>query len=179
MKFMKKLKFHIYSFIADILRFYPGVWGGTLVRTAFYRLNLRKTGKGFRTRSGVLILAPENIEVGDSVRINNDCWINGGGGIVIGNDVIIGPKVMIHSANHKFDRLDILIRSQGHVSKPVIIKDNAWIGAGVIVLPGVVINSGAVVAAGAVVTKEVPENAVVAGVPAKVVKYRLNEGSAY
>ena len=170
---MKKLKYHIYSFLADLLRFFPGLWGGTLIRTNFYRIFLKKCGKGFRTRTGTLILAPEMIEIGNDVRINNDCWINGGGGIIIGNDVIIGPKIVIHSANHNFDRLDVPIRFQGHELKKTVIGNNIWIGAGAIILPGVVIHNGAVVAAGAVVTKDVPENAVVAGVPAKVVKMRV------
>jgi acetyltransferase-like isoleucine patch superfamily enzyme len=169
---MKKLKFHIYNFLADLLRFFPGIWGGTLIRTGFYRFHLKRCGKRFRTRTGTLILAPEAIEIGNNVRINNDCWINGGGGIVMGNDVIIGPKVIIHSANHNFDKLDIPIRLQGHNLKKTVIKDNVWIGAGAIILPGVVINSGAVIAAGAVVSKEIPENAVAGGVPAKVIKIR-------
>lgn len=171
---MKKIRFFIYSFFTDILKYIPGIWMGSISRTVFYKCTLKKLGKGFRSRSGVMILGPELIEIGNDVHFNNDCWINGGGGITIGNNVIFGPRVIVHSSNHNFNRLDIPIMYQGHQHKPVIIKDNIWIGAGVIILPGVIVNNGAVLAAGAVVTKEVPENAIVAGVPAKIIGYRSN-----
>ena len=76
-----------------------------------------------------------------------------------------------------FERTDIPIWEQGHTYEKVIIGDGVWIGTSVIVLKGVKIGKGAVVAAGSVVTKDVPEYAVVAGNPARVLKYRNNKGN--
>ena len=95
------------------------------------------------------------------------------GGIKIGNDVIMGPQVKIFSENHNYSQTYILIRKQGESRKGVTIGDNCWIGAGVTILDGVSIANGCVIAAGSVVTKSIPENAIVAGVPAKVIKLRI------
>jgi maltose O-acetyltransferase len=94
------------------------------------------------------------------------------GPLKIGNDVMIGPDVMIFTQNHRNDRLDIPMRLQTDPKRQVVIEDDVWIAARVIVLPGVTIHKGAIVGAGAVVTKDVPEYAVVGGNPAKVIKYR-------
>lgn len=86
---------------------------------------------------------------------------------------MMGPDVMIFHGDHEMSRRDIPMRLQGDsVSKPVVIGDDVWIGARSIILKGVHIGKGAVIAAGAVVTKDVPEYAIVGGVPAKVIKYR-------
>jgi acetyltransferase-like isoleucine patch superfamily enzyme len=111
------------------------------------------------------------ITIGNNVGINANCYLGGQGGIVIENDVIIGPGVKIFSENHIYNELG-LIRKQGVTRKETIIKNNCWIGAGVIVLCGVTIHEGCVIAAGSVVTKDIPSNSVAAGVPAKVVKNR-------
>lgn len=84
------------------------------------------------------------------------------GGITIEDDVLIGPGVYLISVNHHH-RKELEL-------KPVLIKKNAWIGAKATILPGVTVGENAVVAAGAVVTKDVPANTVVAGMPAKVIK---------
>ena len=88
------------------------------------------------------------------------------GGITIEDDVLIGPGVYLISVNHQLDphhRKELEL-------KPVLIKKNAWIGAKATILPGVTVGENAVVVAGAVVTKDVPANTVVAGMPAKVIK---------
>ncbi|MFD2167798.1 DapH/DapD/GlmU-related protein [Thalassotalea euphylliae] len=88
--------------------------------------------------------------------------------IRIGSNVLVGPRVCFESASHhlSFEKG----KGRGLFTKEIIIQDNAWIGAGVIVLQGVTIGEGAVVAAGAVVNKDVMPNTVVGGVPAKVIK---------
>ena len=79
----------------------------------------------------------------------------------------------IITVNHNTERIDIPMREQGSLPpQKVTICDDVWIGARVIILPGVTIGKGSIIAAGAVVTKNVPEYAVVGGVPAKVIKYR-------
>ena len=118
----------------------------------------------------VKIMTPVYIDRANKISIGKDVFINHHlttvalGGIKIGNHVQIAPNVTLLTANHDQDNLQIL-----HC-KSVTIKDSAWIGAGAQVLPGVTIGKGEIVAAGAVVTKDVPDNAVVAGVPAKVIR---------
>ena len=97
--------------------------------------------------------------------INKGATILSPGKVVIEDNVLIGPEVKITTVDHDFyDRHNLF-----HFGK-VTIKENAWIGIGAIICPGVTIGKNAVVAAGAVVTKDVPDNVVVGGVPAKVIK---------
>ncbi|WP_247651866.1 DapH/DapD/GlmU-related protein [Chitinophaga eiseniae] len=84
----------------------------------------------------------------------------------IEDHVLIGPKVNLVTENHPLDPAD----RRALVTKPILVKRNAWIGAGATILPGVTIGENAVVAAGAIVSKDVPDNVVVAGVPARVIK---------
>jgi len=88
------------------------------------------------------------------------------GGITIEDHVLIGPKVNLISENHPLDPAN----RRGLVCSPILIKKNAWIGAAATILPGVTIGENSVVAAGAAVSKDVPDNTVVGGVPAKVIK---------
>ncbi|MBB1079227.1 sugar O-acetyltransferase [Limosilactobacillus sp. STM2_1] len=107
-----------------------------------------------------------NLKIGKHVFINSGAMFTDLGGIELADNVLIAPNVTIVSVNHPLAPSE---RRQVEL-KPVLIKENAWIGANATVLPGVTIGKNAVVAAGAVVTKDVPDNAVVAGVPAKVIK---------
>lgn len=114
------------------------------------------------------------IEIGDNTAFNNHVHINAsiGGEINIGNDVLVGPNVVMRTANHDFSNPQVLIRNQGHIIGDIIIEDDVWISAGVILVSGIRIGKGAVIGAGAVVTKDIPSMAVAVGVPAKVIKYR-------
>ena len=104
--------------------------------------------------------------IGKNVTINKGCTLFSAGGITIEDDVLIGPDVKIITVNH-----DIKDRHNHYYFKPVHIKRNAWICAGAIICPGVTIGENAVVAAGAVVTKDVADNVMVGGNPAKFIKY--------
>lgn len=110
-------------------------------------------------------------ELGDYSGIGVDCFLHGK--VKIGNDVIRGPECVFYTVNHRTDRIDVPIRVQGHLpEQPITVGDDVWIGTRVTVLPGVHIGSHSIIAAGAVVTKDVPEYAIVGGVPAKVLKIR-------
>ena len=111
-----------------------------------------------------------NITLGKRVFINSGCCFQDQGGIEIGDDCLIGQQVVIATLNHDLDPE----RRGNMFPAPVKIGNKVWIGAHATILPGVTIGNGAVVGAGAVVTKDVPENAVVAGVPAKIIK-RIKE----
>lgn len=107
-----------------------------------------------------------NITVGKRVFINSGCRFQDQGGITIGDDVLIGHNVVLVTLNHDLSPE----RRQDIDPSPITIGNNVWIGASATVLPGVTIGENAVIAAGAVVTKDVPANAVVGGVPAKLLK---------
>lgn len=104
--------------------------------------------------------------IGKNVFINHACSFLDMGGITIEDDVLIGPRVNLVTENHPLEPSD----RKALVTKPILIKRNAWIGAGATILPGVTVGENAVVAAGAVVAKDVPANTIVAGVPAKIIK---------
>ena len=106
------------------------------------------------------------IQLGKNVFINHACSILDLGGIIIEDEVMIGPRVNLTSENHPTDPAT----RKSLIGKTVTIKKNAWIGAGATILPGVTIGENAVVAAGAVVNKDVAANTVVGGVPAKFIK---------
>ena len=107
-----------------------------------------------------------HINLGRNIFINHDCTFLDLGGITIEDDVQIGPKVSIITENHPLNPNQRKVLDL----KSVRIKRNAWIGAAATILPGVTVGENAVVAAGALVNKDVPDNSVVAGVPAKVIR---------
>lgn len=170
MNIYKKIFLIIYQTFAGWLNIFPDIFLGNRIRRFFYKFYLKKMGKNVIINSHVLFEVPENIEIGDYSTINRSCWFSGGGGLIIGNDVLIGPNVIIHTANHNFENSKMPFRLQGHTYKSVTIKNNVWIGAGAIILPGVIINSNSIIAAGAVVTKDVAEGVIVGGIPARILK---------
>lgn len=144
--------------------------------------------------AGVLVFHPETIEIGDDVYVGHQailkgyyknrmvigdgtwigqqCFLHSGGGITIGRHVGIGPGVRIVTSAHRLDQLDKPILQAAIDFAPVAIGDGADIGVGAVLLPGVAIGVGAQVGAGAVVAEDVPDYAVVAGVPARIIRLR-------
>jgi len=108
----------------------------------------------------------KNTRIGKNVFINFDCVFLDLGGITIEDNVLIAPKVSLLSEAHPLSPAE----RQSLIPGAIHIKKNAWIGAGATILPGVTIGENAVVAAGAVVSKDVPANTIVGGVPAKIIK---------
>lgn len=108
----------------------------------------------------------KNLNIGKNVFINFDCTFLTLGGITIEDDVLIGPKVNLITENHPLEPQ----HRKGLMGKSILIRKNAWIGASATILPGVTIGENAVIAAGAVVSKDVPDNVVVGGIPAKIIK---------
>jgi len=108
----------------------------------------------------------KHIKLGKNVFINHACTFLDLGGITIEDDVQIGPKVNLITENHPIDPA-----KRKHLDlKAILIRRNAWIGAGATILPGVTVGENSIVAAGAVVNKDVPENTIVGGIPAKVIR---------
>jgi len=143
---------------------------------------------------GATIERPWNVEMGPRCVLQPYVWLNVGGNnarlkigaytfigryveieiarsVIIGKGGLIAPGVFVTDHNHGIDKA-LTIYEQPSVIAPVVIGDNVWIGANCVILPGVTIGDGAVVAAGAVVNRDVPANAIVGGVPARLLKTR-------
>ncbi len=153
-----------------------------------------RLGAGCVFEPGVLVFHPDHIEVGDGVYVGHQtilkgyhkntfvigdgtwigqqCFFHSGGGLTIGKNVGIGPGVRIITSFHDEDGRSVPILHATVAFAPVVIGDDADLGVGSIILPGVTVGRGAQVGAGAVVTRDVPDYAVVAGSPAKVLRMR-------
>lgn len=111
------------------------------------------------------------VTLGDNSGIGIDCEVYGP--VTIGNDVMMGPEVVIYTSGHNFDRTDIPMMEQGFTNaESVTIGNDVWIGRRVMIMPGVTIGDGCIIGAGAVVTKDIPPYSVAGGVPARVLKKR-------
>lgn len=192
---MRAIFLELLVWIEFVLRCLPGRIG-RFCRLLYYRRRFAQSGQIISIGEHVEIDCPENIRLGSeiyivagavlracdhgSLTIGDRFAINGnsrvvadcGGEIRIGNGVMIGPNVVIRASNHDHDRCDVPIWEQGQTGGRIVIGDDVWIASNVVILPGVEIGSHAIIAAGAVVTRDVPEFAVVAGVPARVIKDR-------
>jgi maltose O-acetyltransferase len=139
------------------------------IRNVLAKGFLERAGDNIRIKSGGDF--PPFIKIGNNSELGTRCVIQSGA--EIGNDVIMGPDVKIYTKNHNFGSLEHPIRTQGESNiQPVIIGNDVWIGANVIILPGRKIGNHTILAAGAVITKDVPDHAIVGGNPAKVIKMR-------
>ncbi len=122
--------------------------------------------------TGVIRELGEELVIGENVGIAANAFIAMRGKVEIGDNTIFGPNVSIHAENHNFNDLETPIRLQGATRKGVKIGKDCWIGSKAVILDGVNIGDHVIVAAGAVVNKDVPDYAIVGGVPAKVLKMR-------
>lgn len=136
------------------------------VRDYFKRITGQEVGEDFNLNPPFYTDFGRNIRVGKRVFINFGCTFMDRGGITIGDDTFLAPHVQLITENHGIspDRRRFL------TSKPIVIGKNVWIGAGAIVLPGVTVGDNAVIGAGSVVTKDVEDNTVVVGNPARPIR---------
>jgi acetyltransferase-like isoleucine patch superfamily enzyme len=109
-----------------------------------------------------------NVIIGDRTRIGLSNTIIGP--VNIGNDVRLAQNVVLSGLNHNYAEIDSPIHAQGVSTKPIVIEDESWIGANVVIVPGVTVGKHCIVAAGSVVTKSIPEYSVAAGNPARILK---------
>lgn len=138
-----------------------------LIRKFFYRLAGIKMGKGSTFHMWANFFQPKNISIGGGTIVGDHAFFDGRAKLTIGKEVDIASSVMIYNSEHDLTREDFAA-----IEQPVTIGDYVFIGPRVIILPGVKIGNGAVIAAGAVVTKDVTENTIVGGVPAKEIGKR-------
>ena len=136
-------------------------------RTAHLKALLGKTGEQLMIEQPFYCDYGHNIEVGENFYANVNLVILDCNRVTIGDNVLIGPNVGLHTAGHP---LNIAQRTQGlEYALPITIGDNVWIGAGVNVVPGVRIGHNSVIGAGSVVTHDIPDNVVAAGIPCRVI----------
>lgn len=117
----------------------------------------------------------DQIVIGNNVGIGEFAYLGGAGGLQIGDECIVGQYLSCHPENHNYEDVSISIRHQGVSRKGIKIGANCWIGSKVTILDGVTIGAGCIIAAGSVVTKSFPENSIIGGVPAKLLKSRNHE----
>jgi acetyltransferase-like isoleucine patch superfamily enzyme len=170
----------MYSKIQKIQKFLlnPRKW---LINRALNAINRYRTeniyealgsyGDNVSMQMPIRIEGAEKVKIGSRVSIAAFVHIWGNGGVEIGDDTLIASHVAITSLTHD-TAADLF--AQSLISKPVIIGCNVWIGTHASILPGVKIGNGAIIGAGAVVTKDVSENMIVVGVPARAMRNRLS-----
>jgi len=142
------------------------------VKKQFLRLVGARIGRGVVIYPGVWIAPGRNLVVEDHVDLAKDVLITTTGGVEIGARTLIGYRTQILSSDHEIPPIGQPFPISGNVHRPIRIGSDVWVGANCVITSGVHIGDGAVVAAGSVVTKDVPENAIVGGVPAKLIRYR-------
>jgi len=173
----QKIFNRIYNYVLDfelmILRWVAHI-PSHLFRKTVYRLAGVRIGKGSTIHMWANFFEPNGIRIGTDTIIGDHAFLDGRAPLVIGSHVDIASSVMIYNSEHDLEKNDFSVRTE-----PVEIGDYVFIGPRVIILPGVKIGKGAVVAAGAVVTKDVPDFAIVGGVPAKVIGERKNKNPNY
>jgi len=152
----------VYGFIYRIFRL-KGIFYG--INRARFRVQVKHLGLYSDISPNVIIKSPENLTIGIRSSISSSSFIDAGGGVVIGDFVMISHMVSINSMSHQTTP-----PYQRVIKAKTIIGDYAWIGANSIIIEGINIGEGAIVAAGAVVTQSVPPWTIVAGVPAKHIR---------
>jgi acetyltransferase-like isoleucine patch superfamily enzyme len=163
------LRVGVFQSLWGVVKYLPSPIGDAL-RFCVLKLFMKRIATAW-IRPGVTVWWPERIEIGKS-SLNEDIHLNGFGGIRIGDRVLIGHRCTFFADEHKFEDPGTLIWHQGRAAAPIRVEDDVYVGCNVVVLAGVTIGRGAVVGAAAVVTRDVPPLAVVAGAPARVLRYR-------
>ncbi len=176
-QFADKVINRLYNYMLDIelmvLRWVGNV-PSHLFRNFFYRLAGAKIGKGSTLHMWANFFDPSNIKIGEDTILGDHIFLDGRALLIIGSHVDIASQVLIYNSEHDLEKEDFSARVE-----PVEIGDYVFIGPRAIILPGVKVGKGSIVAAGAVVTKDVPEFAIVGGVPAKVIGERKNKNPNY
>jgi maltose O-acetyltransferase len=156
------------NLLTSPLPYYVGCrWRAKVLRLIGFQIGKGTTFFGMPSITGMKGLY-RNLSIGEHCIFNYGCKLELGEKLTVGNFVSFGHEVMILTSTHEIGEQDH--RLGPVVTRPVTIEDGSWLGSRSLILPGVTIGAGAIVAAGAVVTKDVPSNTVVAGIPATIKK---------
>jgi len=137
---------------------------------------IAKIGKGSNIHPTVILRQPERITIGQNCSINHNNIFQAGkriATITLGNNVLTAANVMFIAYRHGYDNLNEPIMYQDCYDASIVVGDDVWIGHGATILPGVNIGRGCIIGAGAIVNKDLPDYSIAVGVPAKVIKSRI------
>ena len=175
---LKKIVTRIYNWYLDFMLMCLHCLNDHLpchnLRNLAFKLAGGRLGAGSVIHMGARYFQPRGIEIGQDSIVGYRAFLDGRAALVIGNHVDIASEVMIYNSEHDINSEDFHA-----IVAAVEIGDYAFIGPRVIIMPGVKVGRGAIVGGGAVVTKDVPEYAVVGGIPAKVLSERTNKNPRY
>jgi len=147
------------------------------IRYLCVRRLAKRCGKKVLIFPGCMLFWLENCEIGENVTIHDFCYVDGVGGVVIGDNVRIAHNCSIISGQHRYDVPGKTIFESGYVMGLIEIGSDVWLATGAVVTPGVKIGQGAVIGANSVVTKDVQSYSVTAGIPARFLKHRFGNTS--
>ncbi|MFA9395555.1 MAG: DapH/DapD/GlmU-related protein [Halodesulfovibrio sp.] len=173
---MKNILVVTYEFIMGMVLNLPRYSFLLYFKRLFLKLVGAEVGRGVVIYPGVWIAPGRNLVIGDNVDLALGVLITTSGGVHIGNRTLIGYRTQILSSDHEIPPIGTPFPISGNVHKPVYIGSDVWVGANCIITAGVTIGSGSVIAAGSVVTKDVAENTIVGGCPAKLIRKRTTGG---
>jgi len=138
-----------------------------------YYLNMIKNrGIGCKIYGRIYIQNPDNLVLGDYVRIGGNAFFHCLGRVVIGDNTRISRNLLIYSENHNINSSEFIPYDNSYIYKDVTIGNSVWIGMNVTITPGVTIGDGAVIGMGTTVSEDVPAGAIVVGAKQRIVKYR-------
>lgn len=140
---------------------------GDVLRFAVLKLFVRRIAS-WKIKDGVTVWFPEGVSIGRNVTINESVFLDGYGGLEIGDHCRIAHGCSLISEDHVFDAPDVPIWQQGKRRGAIVLGEDVWLGAGVKIMRGVTIGRGSVIGAGAVVTADIPPMSIAVGVPARV-----------
>jgi galactoside O-acetyltransferase len=153
---------------------------GNCLRRVYWGKKLKIPGKNITIFPGVKFVGAETLTIGTGVSINFNVLIDScQGSITIGDNVLIGPNCVLRAADHIFSNPNKPIKTQGHRGGNIIIEDDCWLGANVVILKNVTIGRGSIVGAGAVVNRDIPPLSIALGVPAQIVGSRDQKRQHY
>lgn len=161
----------LYNFVGKHMPLSDGKFslGSKKVRAFCGKLILKQCGKNVNIERGAQFSS--EVSLGDNSGIGINAQIPAH--VTIGNNVMMGPYCMMFTSNHNIDDLTVPMCQQGATEpQPIVIEDDVWIGARVIILPGVRVGTGSVIGAGSVVTRDVEPYSIVGGNPAKLIRKR-------
>lgn len=144
----------------------------TLIKNKILKYLFKEISISSNIRPNIKFVNGNNISIGNNSGIGENSFIQDIGQVKIGDNVLMGPDIMIFTANHSIEKSK-LINEQGYIVKDVKIENDVWIGARSIILPGVTVGQGSIIAAGSIVTKDIDEYSIVGGNPARFIKKRI------
>ena len=170
-RFVDLLQNQIEAFVIGLVSWIPTILGMTIRNFVYRALGMK--AKGFCwIQPGVMFVNIHRLKVGRNFACNSGTYINALGNIAMGNDVLIGSNVTISAGKHDIEGRGRSVFSRPAVPSSIYFGNDIWLGAGVVILPGLHLGDGTVVGANSVVTKDTENYSVMAGVPARLIRFR-------